>query len=418
MKKLIVLSVIFALVASAAFAVDLSGTVFGHVNVIQGSTEKDSDVGSSGNMDRQRLEGSGEVADGAFGGAMRLDNGNIAHTYAWWKPIDQFKLIIGSHADGFWGKEGVTGWGLNQMPYDSGVALNPGIWYWNGGGSSIFSQAAAMHSRYTFFGGWGDDSAMLEITPIDMLSINIGIPFFAGGKAEDVFKKIVAQVNVNLDFGNIAITYRGGRGYDKGKTTTSTAVIGAWIDSAGALQTGAPPAGTTGATIIREDKPAAPVTTGDYNDPSTIFAYFGGTFGDLGIDVGFSARFGGNDDAKDPIGIGLGVKYAVDSFGVKFRLTAALGGDDKTTYINTSVVPYYAINDNLTVFLNAGLGVTAVDVSGVDPVIGFYVNPYLRVGAEWGPSFYAGFQLWSDGVETAGEKITKWAVPVALMVSF
>jgi len=51
-------------------------------------------------------------------------------------------------------------------------------------------------------------------------------------------------------------------------------------------------------------------------------------------------------------------------------------------------------------------------------VTAWYFNPYLRVGAEWGPTFYFGIQAWSDGMKYGDNKVTNWAVPVALMVSF
>jgi len=387
MKKLIVLSLVFAMLASAAFAVDLSGTVFGTVNVIKGDTGDGSEVTTAGEMGRIRVDGSGSAADGVYGGYIRLDNGDVASANAWWKPIDQFKLTIGWNGDGFWGKEGFTGWGFNAMPYDSGVAINPGIWYWKNadnsfGGSDSYVSLPFMMDRYTFFGGFGDKAALLEIKPMDMLGINIAIPFFLGEKAADVYKATCAQIDLNFDFGNIALTYNG-----------SDDVAGA--GSAGAL-----------------------------------FAYFGGNFGALGIDFGVGYHLSGKDSDLSageayPIGIGLGVKYATETFGVKFRTTAALAGGKgmEGTFINVGVLPYYAISDNLSVFLNAGLGM--IMPKDGENIIGWFANPYLRVGAEWGPSFYAGVKLWSNGVTkdnlqgaTNDSAIINWAVPIAIMVSF
>jgi len=193
-----------------------------------------------------------------------------------------------------------------------------------------------------------------------------------GEKAADVYKATCAQIDLNFDFGNIALTYNGS-------------------DNVGG-------AGSAGA----------------------LFAYFGGNFGALGIDFGVGYHLSGDKDKGEfdgtyPIGIGLGVKYATETFGVKFRATVALAGSDeyKGTFLNTSVLPYYAISDNLSVFLNAGLGMEMPD--GGDTVVGWYANPYLRVGAEWGPSFYAGVKLSSQGGDDA---IINWAVPIAIMVSF
>ena len=385
MKKLIAIAVVFALVAGAAFAVDVSGTVFGHFNLLQGDTGDDSKVGAGGGMDRLRIDGSGEVADGAFGGYIRMQKNpwenfvGVNAAYAWWKPIDQFKLFIGCQSDAFWGKEGVTGWGFNQMPNDSSVATLFGIWdsgiyCADGKAQNAPDLFAPGRNRYTFLEGFSDWGLGMEIKPLDMVSVNLALPFNAkkGKEAADVFAAALAQVDLHFDFGNIALTYDG---------------------------------------------------AADEGD-GAFFAYFGGSFGDLGLDVGIAYHFTGDNDKAKPLGFGVGLKYASGSFGLKFRATMATGGDDKFTYVNTSILPYFAINDNLTVFVNAGLGIMSHEDSD-NAFVGFYVNPYVRVGAEWGPSFYVGLKLESalsyDGKQYADitkDSVVKFAVPVALMVSF
>ena len=381
MKKLIAVAVVLALVVGTAFAVDLGGTVFGHVNVLEGDTGKDAagdatPIKGSADFNRARIDGSGEVADGAFGGYIRIDSGGFSDAFAFWKPIDQFKLIIGNNGDGMWTKDGVTGWGFNQMPNDSGIAINPGIWFGSWDDTIYSGGHKPMNSRYTFTEGVTEDAALLEFR-FDIVGVNIGIPFFRGGELEDIFKAIYAQVDLNFDFGNIVITYDGG-----GRSVTN------------------------------------------FGDAGALFLYYGGSFGDLGLDVGFSYHMADDADvAVPPIGVGLGVKYASDAFGIKFKVTAALGGDKKyenMTYVNASLLPYYAFNDNVSAFLNAGLGMVA---GKDDTAVGFFVNPYLRVGAEWGPTFYAGIKLWSDlavdGKYADGsDSVLKFAVPISLMVSF
>jgi len=348
MKKLIVLSVVFALMIGSVFAVDLSGAFFGSVNLIEGDSSG-GDVQTSANFNRVRLEASGSAADGAFGAWIRSDKDTFAGANVWWKPIDQFKMIIGNNGgDGWWGKEGVTGWGFNQIPYDAGIALGGGnIW---GGGY------ASTNFRNAFFGGLGDSELLLEITPVDMFGVNIALPVFKNDKTENVFKGITAQVNVNLDIGNIAITYAG-EGSDKG-------------DGKGAL-----------------------------------YAYFGGSFGDLSLDVGIGYHFKTNA----PFYVGAGVKYATESFGVKFRATAAIptSGDNLSLIIDVN--PYYSISESLCAFVNAGIGMDTGSST-----TNWFVNPYLRVGAEWGPSFYIGAQF---GTTDGGSTIT-YAIPIALVVNF
>jgi len=285
---------------------------------------------------------------------------------AWWKPIDQLKLTIGGNPDGIWGKEGVTGWMFNQMPYDSSIALGSGnIWGW---GETV---ASSLQTRFAFFHGYDDQRAALEITPIDMLGINIAIPL-AGSSGDDLFKDILAQINLNFDFGNIALTYKG---------------------------------------------------ASHFGDPA-LFVYFGGSFGDLGLDVGFGYHMSDSDADNHPIFAGLGIKYATDAFGVKFRTALGIPGEDTQQFgVLVDVLPYFAINDNLSAFINMGLGMTMPSSNGADKdddaIVGWFINPYLRVGAEWGPTFYVGLQISSDGKKVGDDPaVVKFAVPISLMVSF
>ena len=387
MKKLIAIAVVFALVVGVAFAVDLGGSVVTRADLLKGETDND-DIMAFGVFEAIRLEGSGESGDGKFGGWIRFDplNGDAYMTsasgVAWWKPIDQFKLSLGGNGgDGFWGKEGVTGWMFNQKANDN-FAVNGGMWFGSWGGSSTWGADGPFHTRYTFFEGFVINGLMLEIKPLDMVGINIAIPYTQAQygpdvKLEDLFKAVIAQVDLNFDFGNIAISYDGG-----GRAVTN------------------------------------------FGDEGAIFVYYGGSFGDLSLDIGFSYHLAKDDAvAVPPIGFGLGLKYASGDFGVKFRATAALGGDklyENQTFVNVGVLPYYAFSDSVAAFLNAGIGMLA---GKDDSYTGFFINPYLRVGAEWGPSFYIGFQLEQglakDGNMMSGEKsFVTWKVPIAIMVGF
>ena len=356
MKKLIVLSVVFALVAStAAFAVDLGGTVINTVDLVKSDTGDDSTIDSGASWNRLRIDGGGEAGEGKFGGYFRLDavhwSGSAQYGgNAWWKPIDQLKLLVGNNGgDGFYGKEGNTGWMFYQTISDNGVGFGgDNVW-----GGSIYG--FGVQSRDAFYGGdGGGDALRLEIRPLDMLGINVNLPFFNGGEMSDVFKSAIFQLDLNLDFGNIALTYVGG-------------------------------------------------------EDGNVFVYYGGSFGDLGIDFGFHY-----DMAEDaPMGVGVGVKYATDAFGLKFRLIAKMAGGDKATKILADVLPNFSLGDNLTAFISVGIGMNMPD--GEDSVLGWHFNPYLQVGEEWGAKFLVGIKVSSSGGDDA---ITKWSIPIALSVGF
>jgi len=338
------------LVATAAFAVDLGANVFGLVVPAQGQsgTDASEDITSSLSFERLRLSGYGEAGDGAFGGQLRVDGSGmtIKDAFAFWKPIDQLKVLIGGNTDGMYGKEGVTGWGFNGNPYDGGVAL---------GGGKIWGGFGYTKTRVAFYGGYGGDALHLNITPVDMLAINLAIPFEAGVKTEDVFKSFFGQVDASLGFGNIAITYQA------------------------------------------------------EEDAGEAFVYYGGSFGDLSLDIGFGYNM---KDGAQPIGVGAGLKYATDAFGVKFRVVANLGGDKLGTQVLADVLPYFSLGDNMVAYVNVGITMNAPD-SG-DTEFDWLFNPYIRIGEEWGAQFLVGVQVNS---EKNGD-LTKWAIPIAIMVNF
>jgi len=383
--------------------VDLGGTIIGNTTLVGSNTGDDAKITGSGGLGRVRIDGGGETGDGKFGGYYRFEGGATGN--AWWKPIDQFKLLIGGNGgDGFIGKEGVTGWSFYQTPYDTGVILGGNVWGWGPGydiwdgtykmkednsgpvldkdGNPIKNKVEGSGSRNmygqniifrdVFFGGDGGEDVYLFITPMDMLAVNVILPYFSKSdkKAEDIFKYAIAQIDLKLNFGNIALTYRG--------------------------------------------------ASGDLVDQPKIYLYFGGSFGDLSIDFGFSYQLAGKDPADNsyalPMGVGLGVKYATDSFGVKLRVAATLGGDDKLTKILADLQPYFSLGDNLSAFVSVGIGMTQND-SG-DNVLGWHFNPYIVVGEEWGAKFVAGVKVWSPGELYGADSVTYWAIPIALIVSF
>jgi len=387
------------LVVGTVFAVDLGGSVRGEVTVFQGDNTDATDgkITAGGAMGLLRIEGAGEGGDGKFGGWIRLDPASLsvdfdAKTFsfghgvngiAWWKPIDQLKVSIGVNPDGHWDKNGTVGWMFYQTASDGGVTYG-GANVWDG--ANQYGQG--LKYRNALYRGWSDQGLMLEINPIDMIGINIGIPFIAkaGAELKDVFQGMVAQLNLNFDFGQIALTYEAEGSYiQKGNN--------GW-------------AGANG---------------------GTIFASFGGSFGDLGVDFGLGFQLNdkdkdGVDNGASPLAVGLGLKYAVGDFGAKLRAAASFGSElNKKTNILAEVLPYYKLTDSISVYFAAGLGVEAPEEG--DAVVGFHINPYIQVGEEWGPKFLAGFKLMSDGKKgSAGNgddtsKIT-WAVPITIQVSF
>jgi len=382
MKKIIAILAMVALVGGVAFAeASVSGHFIGTVNLVESSTADGAEMMGSAGKDRVRLEAQGSDEDGKFGGWFRVDgahwSGNpVFAGHGWWKPIDQFLMRVGSNGgDGYYGKEGVTGWMFYQTVTDTGVAMGgDNVWggtFYGGLGEGL---DGSFNFRNAFYGGYGDDGLMLEIKPVEMFGLNIVLPYFEGGLVEDIFKDLLLQIDLNLDFGNIAFTYKG--------------------DASGA-------------------------------SGGNAFLYAGiGAIENVALDIGLGLTLDGDVVKKAPLSVGLGAKVDIsETFGLKARLGAGIptDSDDKITRILFDVLPYFAINDSMTVFVSLGLGL--VDVDG-EAVVGIHFNPYIQVGSEWGPKFLAGIKVWQnytyDGKDmgTGGDSFINWAIPIAINVGF
>ena len=355
MKKLIAIAVVFALVAGTAFAVDLSADVTGHVNLFSGKSTGGG-VSASGAMDAMKIEGSGEVAEGKFGAKIRTEFkwDNLKDVqgqgFAWWKPIDQFKLIIGQSnaSDGFWGKDGNSGWMFNQKAYGTSIATGAAnIWGGDQYSSVVYRGPFASSVDST------DVGLYMEIKPMDMLGINIGFTSLSKWDKDQFTKKFAFQVDLNLAFGNIALTYKG----------------------------------------------------------DNIYLYYGGSFGAINLDVGLSVP---NLTAPgfSRLFFGAALKFSAGAFGVKVRTAEGIPVKSGVPFsVQFGVLPYFAINDNMCVFVNAEMG---MDINHGLAKLGWTFNPYIRIGAEWGPSFYAGVQVEQ---KVKGGAI-EFALPIGITVGF
>ena len=424
MKKLIAILVVFALVAGSIFAADIGVDVFGNVVLADGSSELDSagdpakpDATASGGNGRIRISASAEKEDGTFGGWLRFNAGSYgggvdAFGYVWWKPIDQFKFQIGTNGgDGEFALEGITGWGFYCMPCEV-IISNGNVWGWGG---ALANDGKSTRFRNAFYGGF-NSGAILTITPADMVAINIGIPFYQGGKGEKIYKETTGQVAFDIEgIGKAGITYEGGM------------------------------------NEVNFD-PANPESFD--GSGSKLFAYFGlSAVENLGIDIGVGFTFPVKDDDlklnyNAPVAIGLGASYNMDAFGVNFRAMVEVGGkrsgDAVKGYLNAfgdgddsvstpfamllDVLPSFAVNDNLKVFLSFGLGMVGENkykANGADvkedSLLTWHVEPYIVVGNQWSAAFYAGFRLESPtdkGGKKGEDSYINWSIPLGMTIGF
>jgi len=400
MKKLILLSVIFALAAGSVFAVDVSLEVQGGASLVKGSSKKTQvginddlspkyetpDNTTAFNMGRIRIGASGQLEDGTLGGWLRFDgaygkypyfdndgNTKIGLSYVtpagfvWWQPAKFFKLQIGGNPDGEFGLDGITRWNFYQMAGDVGVA----------------SESWAFGSA--FFGGWNAPGIILTITPIEALVINLGIPI-AGGVAWEEYVSSTLQIKFDLGkIGTVGLTFVGDVIKDEAVYT--------FVDPG----------------VVR-----VPFTFDDVNNDSPkLYGFFALTLNEnFGLDIGVGYKFPdeytkkeitnhnymdinfNNIEATDkktetftahePVSLGLGLSFKAGSFGLKTRVLGNFAGmlnydydysstdPDKTgPYKSISysvsvsrgheilfdILPYIAINSNFTFYFSAGLGI-------------------------------------------------------------
>ena len=434
MKKLIVFSVVFALVAGAAFAeVSFGGTVFGKVDVVKGDNVKDSDIKAGGGIGRVNVDASAESEDGSFGGWMRFRAGSwgagaSGWGLAWWKPVDAVKFQIGNNPDGIFDTTHMTRWGFYQVAGDIGI-VNAGN-AWGGGLGPVVSDQV-------FFGGFGGFGAMLSITPMDLLALNFVFPY-TDGKAGDTYRHFIGQAVVNLDgIGQLNLTFQS----DTGNIAKKDGVAGTpattfYLVSAGG--TGIPtwqatkPADGSGDVVLETKDVGGTPGTGSpevKDSPGKIFAsFYLSMIENLGIDLGFSFKLPAQDSKDmDHLGIGLGAQFDAGQFGIKARILAGVGGktNDKAKPVELTfdLLPSFAINDDLTAFLSAGLGFTALPEGAPDTAqakVNFHVNPYVRYKFDWSKGLFAGFLLESEGKTLKDQDPAsdmKWSVPIGLYIT-
>ncbi|MCL2193332.1 MAG: hypothetical protein FWB78_08050 [Treponema sp.] len=381
MKKLIAVPVMLALVAFGAFAQEVSvgGGVVAHTNLIQGDNNDDSEITTSGTTQILRLEVSAEMDTivGTFGAWLRVQPSlaTWGPTYApeaerrlifssntwghlWWAPNDMFRLTLGEHPGAWWSRDGIARWGFYSMVQD---VLGPGfMWNMNWG---AFHGTGTHDYGLSFFPGFAG-GLLMELTPNEMVQVRVGLPVLDGGETSDVFANLVGQLGLNLDFGTIALTYRG--------------------------------------------------HAGDGNNGS-IFAYLHlGMIEGLGIDFGIGAHL----HEEDPeIGIGLAVNAVINpEFGIRARLQADIDtAEGAPLDMLFELLPSFNVAPGVTAFLGTGLSLRSPDVGNAS--IGFYVFPYVRLGSLWGPSLYAGFELRSVSLD-GGDAAINWRVPLGLHFFF
>ena len=354
MKKLIAISVVFALLAMTAFAeTSVGGNLKLGVSLISG--DDGGGDAQSGKLTFWDSHANVNFSDGSAGGMVRVHAGGQGDgrpldwtpdifTFGWWKPIDQLRIQLGVNPDGDWGHAQITGWGFNAEA-QGGTALDQ-YRELGGGGYQVVARTTK-----AWYGGFNGIGAAISIYPVQGLTINWAIPF--GGKGE---------LGTTFGRSHFGVVY------------------------------GIPDIGTV--------RVAAKLTDPDASDLPVDFygSFYLMAIDGLGVDIGV-----GYDGPSEVLGIGLGLRYTSGDFGIKVRFGVDL--EDPDPALGAHILPYYSIG-GAVIFLNAGFGSQGDSLS-------WFVNPYVRVPMGGGMSFYGGFQLWDNG-----DEVVNWGLPITFNFYF
>jgi len=451
MKKLIVVSVIFALVASAAFAeAALGGQLMIGTTLLKGDDVENSNV-EMGGMQYHEAKMSATFGDAKGGGKLVFTVGNdnayggglgnawkTAWGFLYWRPLPIFRMQVGVNADGDFGAAQISGWGFTGEAKNSVGAISD---YMNWGGGNewwptwIF-QSALTRRGNAFYPGTGDlANVNFQFFPIDALTITAVLPIGDGiadsgnGNIQNALMQLADfHLNVKYSIEDVGIAQlsfvgKGGLGaetvvesktelnyweeeetietvrtktYDKSNSIGNiyasfylTAIAGMNMELG--LVYGLP--WTSPSEIVEDKKTGEDVEIGKLEND-----------GYLGIGIGYRLDNGGPFTFKTRINARFGGKKGVlhevvDSDG-KVELNANGTKKTKVTDMNTvvyaHVLPCYKITNDLWAFLYAGMSMEMFELYD-GARIGWFVNPYIWVRAAEGLRFWAGVQVYQDG---------------------
>ena len=391
MKKLIAISVVFALVTAVAFAQpSVGGNLAAKVTIIKSTSEEDAPLQGGISFENSHVNVDYANSDGTAGGRVRLSGrasqigwwGALPFAFGWWKPIPQLRVQIGHNPDGDLGAAQITGWGMNAeaqnsvaIDNDSDGSGNAGDygWLWKNGRSQ------------GFYGGYSELGVLLSLYPAEGLTVNLVLPF-GNGRSEghgvgvgEIYSKFHLNVVYSIpDIGVARITFQG-----------------------------------KGGLADNEDYPQK-VSAGD------IFASFFVTAVDnlaldFGIKFGLPYEDASDVDQSPGLGIGVGLRFTSGDFGVRARVGAALGSKEGDvagpTNIGLTILPSYVL-PAFTFYFNAGFGVSIPDNKDVDASVDWFINPYIRKSVS-NFSFYAGFKLGAPAAPSKDDDaVVRWAIPI------
>jgi len=395
MKKIVAISVMFALVAAAAFAQPTVGGQFkAGATLLWGTSEKDQKKDTSyatgqafeGTTASQGAEGEkyeeigkdwlaggrypgngtegfvnvkfGDAEMGGYVRAFAKTSGDYhspgAFAFMWWRPSELFRIQIGHNPDADWGAANITGWGFNGEAQDFVALDNDSSDFrsWNGSSGLNKTDLETIRVARTtgFYGGIkSSHSVITSLYPIDGLTVNIGFPFGGAtgggdagaaadiGRAADKWLRVHAQIKYDLEeVGSIYFTYEG-QGQAQKQIKEVAKGFGSGTDALGdklvqQVRRESIDSVNFGKTMPFSDDYGDPVY--GIESPKLWLSFYGNKLVDgLTFDVGFGYQPTLQSGDTPPIQIGLGATYAVnEAFNIKLRAGAKLGEKKRGTF--------------------------------------------------------------------------------------
>ena len=375
MKKLIVVSVIFALVAGAAFAeATVGGQLQMGANLLSGTNVKDSDANMGGNYDCAFKEAKISLLFGDNNAGGRLVyTFNSQEVWGWvqWRPNQYFRLRMGRDGDGEGGFPQIIGWGFTGEAKNSVAAVSD----YQGGLYMAYRNSGL---NYGAFDGIGAFNFQLSVFPIDMLQVNFLFRDF--DQARETSEKL-ARMQIYASY---------------------------MIEDIGTIRFAA-----VGNGGLMKDAP-------DGSDIGTLHLAFYSNSIVQGLAFELGGQFNlprlNETDTYGAIRVGGGINMTTitDPFNLKIRFGTMFGGMTKgeaneTFGMSIGILPSYKL-PKLTVFLHAGIGFEKEN-NDADLVSQWFINPYIWVPMG-GMRMWVGVQIIDDHI--GGDKVDGqilWRVP-------
>jgi len=411
MKKLIMISVIFALVAGAAFAeATLGGQLMIGTTLLSGNSEADDILMGPSQAHEAKMsatfgdsKGGGKLvfstggSDTPYGGANFTTNFK-AWGFLYWRPVTQFRMQVGRNDDGEFGAAQISGWGFTGEAKNSVGAFSDYMYWGSSPGTNYHWmlypwQSGLSRKGGAFYPGTGDlMNINFSIFPVDLVQINFVLPI--GGQLADATDGNAQEVQTQLadfqfnaaitleDIGKLNLSFvgKGGLGKDKEKVASVGNLYASFFLNAIDL-------------IDME----------------------------LGLNYGLPWKDAADLESDGYLGVGFGLRFDTgEAFSVKFRANARLAGKEKgadmPTQIYANILPCYKINNNLMFFFYAGLSAEMLpEAPSLDAYtrIGWFINPYIWVRASEGLRFWSGVMIHQMEIndKSAEPQPIHWRVP-------